>query len=309
MNYPMTLTEKEIKTIVSRYQDLASQPLNDYTLFRVKSKDVALTIYKTGKMLIQGRLAESVYLELCLLLGRTPLIKKEIMREEVSSLGENIIGSDEVGCGDYFGGIVVTAAVVAKEMLLDAKKMGIKDSKKLNDEKICEIANILTNKIKYETIILKPDKYNILNKRGMNLNQIKAIMHNKAITGLIAKHPDLKYDAVVVDGFCTQDKYLAYLNVPKTDYKNLNVIAKAEDKYLSVAAASIIARSSFLKHIQEIEKDTGYILPLGCGEKIDKAIAKIIKEQGFTYLHKIAKINFKNTERGIKTGCEEYIKA
>ncbi len=42
------------------------------------------------------------------------------------------IGSDEVGTGDYFGPIVVTAAYVKKEDIKYLESLGVKDSKKIN---------------------------------------------------------------------------------------------------------------------------------------------------------------------------------
>ena len=42
------------------------------------------------------------------------------------------IGSDEVGTGDYFGPIVVTAAYVPKDKIEFLESIGVKDSKKLN---------------------------------------------------------------------------------------------------------------------------------------------------------------------------------
>ena len=40
------------------------------------------------------------------------------------------IGSDEVGTGDYFGPIVVTASYVTKEDIPYLEELGVKDSKK-----------------------------------------------------------------------------------------------------------------------------------------------------------------------------------
>ena len=50
------------------------------------------------------------------------------------------IGSDEVGTGDYFGPIVVTASYVDQADMSFIEDLGVRDSKKLTDEKILEIA-------------------------------------------------------------------------------------------------------------------------------------------------------------------------
>lgn len=52
-----------------------------------------------------------------------------------------IIGCDEVGVGDYFGPLVTCACYLDNSQIEIFKKLNIKDSKKLNDEYILQIAN------------------------------------------------------------------------------------------------------------------------------------------------------------------------
>ena len=52
----------------------------------------------------------------------------------------NSIGSDEVGTGDYFGPIVVTATYVEKDDIEFLEGLGVMDSKKISDDKIRDIA-------------------------------------------------------------------------------------------------------------------------------------------------------------------------
>lgn len=44
-------------------------------------------------------------------------------------------GSDEVGTGDYFGPVVVSAVIVSKENEDVLRNLKIQDSKQINDEK------------------------------------------------------------------------------------------------------------------------------------------------------------------------------
>ena len=86
------------------------------------------------------------------------------------------VGSDEVGTGDYFGPIIVTAAYVKKEDLDYLKELGCTDSKKITDDKIKKIAPSIIKKIKYKSIILKNDEYNEKYSKENNMNKIKAII-------------------------------------------------------------------------------------------------------------------------------------
>ena len=70
------------------------------------------------------------------------------------------IGSDEVGTGDYFGPIVVCSAYVKKEDIPFLEELGVKDSKKLDDNKIMEIVPLIIKKIPYSSIILTNKEYN-----------------------------------------------------------------------------------------------------------------------------------------------------
>lgn len=53
----------------------------------------------------------------------------------------SILGSDEVGTGDYFGPMTVVAVYVDAKQIPLLKELGVKDSKNLNDAQIAEIAN------------------------------------------------------------------------------------------------------------------------------------------------------------------------
>ena len=64
------------------------------------------------------------------------------------------IGSDEVGTGDFFGPIVVTASYVSLENIPFLEQLGVKDSKKMNDETILKIVPKIMNKIQFESKVL-----------------------------------------------------------------------------------------------------------------------------------------------------------
>ena len=129
----------------------------------------------------------------------------------------------------------------------------------------------------------------------MNLNKIKAILHNKVIINFINKYPEIQPDDIVIDGFCDENKYKEYIKNIKTTMNNVKLIEKAESKYISVAAASIIARYYFLKHLDDLSLKSGYTLLKGASSKVDLLAKKIINEKGIDFLYNIAKMNFKNT--------------
>ena len=123
--------------------------------------------------------------------------------------------------------------------------------------------------------------------------KLKCILHNKVLCKLIKKYnPVYKY--AIIDQFVSSKKYYEYLNEVPEVVKNIQFYTHGEDKCLSVAASSIIARYVFLQKMQELSKQTGYAIPKGAGVNADEMLQKIRKEKGDAYLFNIAKLNFKN---------------
>ena len=299
MTFTLNLSNNQIEILVSKYNEYNIPYNNNYTLFRAKIKSTTLTIYKTGKVLLQGNDCSSLYKEICLLLSIDFVLdEQKDFKENKVIIGKSILGTDEVGTGDYFGGIVVCACYVPNDKILELTKKGIKDSKLLSDDKIISLAKELIDKIDHSVLLLNNIKYNqIINDENMNLNKIKAILHNKVIINFINKYPEIQPDDIVIDGFCDENKYKEYIKNIKTTMNNVKLIEKAESKYISVAAASIIARYYFLKHLDDLSLKSGYTLLKGASSKVDLLAKKIINEKGIDFLYNIAKMNFKNTAK------------
>ena len=72
---------------------------------------------------------------------------------------------------------------------------------------------------------------------------------------------------------------------------------KGESKSIAIAAASIIARYAFVKHMDKIAKDLNMIIPKGASSKVDLEAAKIAQRYDMHQLDKISKKHFKNREK------------
>ena len=297
MSYSTNLKNSDIEKIITKYRDYELPLTNNYTLFRAKYKGCTITIFKTNTILFQGLNEDEVSKEICELANI--VINREKNSNASLSIDLSLMGSDEVGTGDFFGGIVVVASFVPKELISTIKKLGVKDSKELSDDKINEIAPILIKKIPHTIHLLDDIKYNYFTKvRKFNMNKIKALLHNSALLNL--KKKITTYDGVIIDAFTTKDKYFDYLNDTTNVLKDVKLEEKAENKYTCVAVSSIIARYIFLKHLDELSKTVNFELPKGAGNKVDLAIQKILKNHNIKFFDNIAKTNFKNLEKAIK---------
>lgn len=294
MSKSINLTNEQAQLIIDKYRDFFIPHTNNYTLFRAKYKTASLTIFKTLTLLIQGRQADELYLDICSLINIKPIINE--VKNSSLSLELSLIGTDEVGTGDFFGGVVVAGAFVREDQIKILKKRGVKDSKLLNDNKILELGETLIKEVIFSVHVLDNIKYNYINKmQNCNMNKIKALLHNSVIRHLIAKVEN--YDGIVIDAFTTKDKYLNYLSGEKDVVTDIKLEEKAESKYVSVAVASIIARYFFLDHFNKLSEEVGFELPKGAGAKIDLAIQKILKTRNISYFETISKTNFKNLEK------------
>lgn len=296
MSYTLNLNNSQADLVIEKYKDFSVSPTNDYTLFRAKYKGTTITLYKTLTLLLQGSKSDKVYTEICNLLDLEVDLDIKSEKSVESSVNLSIIGTDEVGTGDFFGPIIVAGAFVDKSQIVDVMKLGVRDSKNLNDSKIRQIAKELKKIIKYQIVALDNMKYNYLvSVANFNMNKIKALLHNDVLFKLTNKVPN--YDKIIIDAFTTREKYLEYISDQKIIVSDVELEEKGESKHLAIACASILARAAFLRKMDLLSDEIGFDLPKGAGSKVDLAIAKLIRDHSETILTKYGKTNFKNVEK------------
>lgn len=296
------------------YLDTKREKTPQYAIFQADDGDTVVTLYESGKAVFQGNdadIASEYWIETEKINSGTAIVtnsetkKKETITTEKKSENNiyhniNSVGSDEVGTGDYFGPIVVTSCYVTKEDVSFLDELGVMDSKKITDDKILKIAPIIAKRIKYKSIILNNSDYNKFHNNNFNMNKIKAILHNKVLYQMI-KEENPKYDYIIVDEFAKEHRYYEYIKESTEIQRNITFMTKAEDKCLSVACASIISRYLFLKEFDKISDSLHIPLPKGANQEVDKIGMEIVEKYGKEKLSEVAKLNFMNTNRILKT--------
>ena len=132
------------------------------------------------------------------------------------------------------------------------------------------------------------------------MNKIKAIMHNKVLYQMInEEHPN--YDYIIVDEFARENKYYEYIKDSTNIQRGITFMTKAEDKCLSVACASIISRYLFIKEFDKLSDELHIPLPKGASKEVDKIGMEIVSKYGKKKLEEVAKLNFMNTSRILRT--------
>ena len=284
----LTPSEKEIQAFLEHYQSSLAPSKNPYIRYFLRLPQATVSIYTSGKVLLQGEGAEKY----------ASFFGYQVL-EETSGQNLPLIGTDEVGNGSYFGGLAVVASFVTPDQHDFLRKLGVGDSKTLTDQKIRQIAPILKEKIQHQALLLSPSKYNEVIGDRYNAVSVKVALHNQAIYLLLQK--GVQPEKIVIDAFTSAKNYDKYLAQEANRFSNpISLEEKAEGKYLAVAVSSIIARDLFLENLENLGRELGYQLPSGAGTASDKVASQILQAYGMQGLNFCAKLHFKNTEKAKK---------
>ena len=185
------------------------------------------------------------------------------------------IGIDEVGRGSIFGPVFSAAVVLNKKNNLILKELGVKDSKKLSSKKreflFNKILDLSSDFSLGQSSVREIEKFGI--RYATELSMLRALKKLKSPPHLI-----------IIDGPLK-------LNSWKGIQKN---IIGGDNKFISIAAASIIAkvtRDSLMKRLEK--RYPGYCIYKNKGYGTKEHFSKI-KVNGLTNLHRrsfLARLN------------------
>jgi ribonuclease HIII len=201
------------------------------------------------------------------------------------------IGIDESGKGDYFGPLVIAAVFVDATTQGELALMQVRDSKKISDGRILEMAPDIKTICPHSIVAIGPQKYNELYAKIKNLNRLLAWGHAKALENLLERVP---CERAISDQFGDERLIMNALQ-EKGRKIVLEQRTKAESD-LAVAAASILARAEFLLRLKRLSDEVGTMLPKGASPSVELAARMIVKKHGRERLGSVAKLHFKTTQ-------------
>ncbi len=260
-----------------------SQPT--YTVFQAKKGGVSCTLYKSGKLMVQGKGKDdfiSYYLE-PEILGNVSYTYPEVAINTTPH-----IGVDEAGKGDVFGPLCVAALYADETQITSLIKMGIRDSKRLNDTTIIKLAEKIKKECPYSIVQIFPKRYNELYEQFKNLNQLLAWGHATAIEEIRKK---TNCTNVIIDQFASEHVVESALR-RKSIQVELTQCHRGEEDIV-VAGASILARAAFVNGIEKLGSEFNLTLPKGASSLVIKAGRQFIRSHGEAPLHQVAKLHFK----------------
>ncbi|MSR62135.1 MAG: ribonuclease HIII [Planctomycetes bacterium] len=256
----------------------------EHTRFSVKGQGVIATLYRSGKLVVQG---SEVQLFATRYLGEDARAPAE--PAGALEVGQaTLIGSDEAGKGDYFGPLVVVAVRADARERAELARSGVADSKTLSDERVHVLAPALEQRYACAAEVLLPADYNVEHPRFGSLNPLLAELHARCIKKL--HQPGVM---VLVDKFA-DDKLIAD-RLRGLDLE-LHQRTRAEREPV-VAAASVVARNLFLEGLRQLSEEFAVELHKGAGEPTDRSAREFVKLHGREQLGRVAKLHFKNTQK------------
>ena len=198
------------------------------------------------------------------------------------------IGTDESGKGDFFGPLVIAGVLVDEKNAKHFLDLGIKDSKKLSDKKMLTLAVEIKKAAPHAIIAISNPKYNELYANIKNLNKLRAWGHARAIENVL-NSIDCEY--ALSDKFGDESLIKAALMKNGRSIR-LEQMCKAESD-IAVAAASVLARATFVQKMQAMEDTYGLKFPKGCSGLVKTAASEFIQKYGKDRLKEVCKAHFK----------------
>ena len=259
-----------------------------YARFAYNGDRVNVVAYNSGKLVVQGKMTEDFI---------TNLLEPEITGdfllgyEEVNNPEwfEPHAGLDESGKGDLFGPVVTACVIADGDMVRKWMDAGIRDSKTITDSVITRMNKLITGTkgVVIKTAYTGMPKYNELYRKfGQNLNKLLAWLHGRALNDAL----DEKKPAWgLLDQFSKQPLVQRYVEDKEFD---LRMRPKAEEDPV-VAAASVVARSTWLWQMKKLEEECGEKLPKGSGANAKEKAKSIVERLGPDSLNRFCKLHFK----------------
>lgn len=301
----LKVDSKMMQEMKNYYKPYLKNP-PQYAEFQAKTPLASITAYSSGKVVFQGKTPEQEANQWNAQPEKEkkpkPAPEQHAYHPDEKLFTSAHIGSDEAGTGDYFGPITVCALYADKEQIEKLKAIGVKDSKHLTDEKITAIAQkIVAMDLPYRLMRLSNKKYNLWQEKGWSQGKMKALLHHRAISNLLEDIEPVKPDGILIDEFAKPEIYKRHIRSEGTPLpENTYFMTKAESYSIPVAAASILARSLFVKEMNKLSTHFDMTIPKGASPKVDRAAAEILKKHGEQALRDATKWHFATTAKAKK---------
>ena len=297
-SYTIALTPEQMKKLGEWCRRKLWVPFPvEHSQFAYRDEQVNLVAYKSGKLVIAGKKTEDFV---------SNVLEPEITLNPLLGYDEvhhpdwfqDHAGLDESGKGDLFGPLVSACVIATGDMVSAWKAAGVRDSKSVtSDRAIMDIEKKIrqTPGVIVKVVFTGMEKYNALYRQfGSNLNKMLAWYHASALEDALPRFA-AEHGAPppwgLLDQFSKTPLVQAELRRRKIKF-DLRMRTKAESDPV-VAAASIVARATYVRELAKLSKLAGEPLPKGSGAQAKAAGLRIVANLGAGAFGRFVKLHFR----------------
>lgn len=293
--YTITLDEQQMERLEQRLsRDLWTPYKVDYARFAYKGNRVNVVAYKSGKVVIQGKQTQDFVQNILEpeITGSAQLGYEEVHYPEWFELHA---GLDECGKGDFFGPLVTACVVAQGEAIRTWRDAGLQDSKQVSDKKIFTLEALIkkTPGVGIDVAYCSMEKYNtLMAKPKANLNLFLAWLHARSLEGALKRLPAPRG---LLDQFSKRrlvERYYSEAFKAQHPEFQLEMRTHAESDPV-VAAASVIARATFLRLLKDLSAHVDEPLLKGASANVKKQAQRLVAQHGPDVLKTLAKCHFR----------------
>jgi len=250
---------------------------NEYELLRIRDGEINIVVYKSGKLVHNESLASKKIIDF--------ILNRE--REF-----DYLLGSDEVGKGEWYGPLVTTCVALDPEDILRYRKIGVRDSKLLKKKELERLAQrIIETNVIHKSVILMPDIYNIryaeFRKEGKSLNDFLAWSHATAIKDVLTHLTPTSRTRIIIDKFDVEKTDLR-LNRAQVRGPNIEIIQSSRgETEIPVSVASIMAKHTFEERVDNLSTQYNVDLRKVAPEELNPKILPFVSKTHFKNISRL----------------------
>jgi len=267
----------------------------DYAFWRATNRKDTLTLYRSGKLLMQGKDIDRI---------TNLLLKKGFILSDPNPPSpekpgvSKWIGTDESGKGDYLGPLIIAGVLVTTETRQELLANGVRDSKRLSDSSIKKLAPKIKDLCPHSIIVISPRQYNKAYETLQHGKHYRILAwgHARAIEDILEKET---CGYAISDQF-GHERFIINALMEKGSHISLEQRPHAEDD-IAVASASILARDEYLRSLKALSIEYSIDLSPGASQKIIRIGREFVLRYGAAKLKEVAKIHFITTQHILKS--------
>ncbi|WP_456341490.1 ribonuclease HIII [Thermovibrio sp.] len=238
----MKVKREEVGKVIEKLKELGGkeEKAPEGVAARFKFGQGVVQVYSTGSITFGGKEREKL----------KERVEKALADEVLKGRSFPIVGCDEAGKGEFFGPLAVACVWADKKAYRELLKLGVKDSKKLKEEKIFELDEKIRKICHGKVRVLMPEEYNRLYRKLKNQNRLLEEIYLQILKELVEKYGAKE---IVIDKFSRKIGERV-----KGEFPEIEVVAveKGENEPV-VAAAAVVAKAARLRGLKRLSKELG----------------------------------------------------